>query len=100
MGSDIVRAAVFLDYEPSDYRGRHRRPSELQGGDPLVLVLARGGFCPKDRRQHKGLLQLHCEMHVGCSSRDNLDRQSGRAEPNDGGVGARFAFSIPYVAEA
>jgi hypothetical protein len=40
MGSDIVRAAVFLDYEPSDYRGRHRRPSELQGGDPLVLARA------------------------------------------------------------
>ena len=31
----------------------------------MVLVLARGGFCPKDRRQHEGLLQLHREMQVG-----------------------------------
>ena len=35
----------------------------MQGDDPLVLVLSRGGFCPKDRRQHEGLLQLHREMH-------------------------------------
>jgi peroxiredoxin len=31
----------------------------------LVVVLARGGFCPKDRRQHEGLLQLHREAEVG-----------------------------------
>ena len=30
-----------------------------------MLVLSRGGFCPKDRRQHEGLLQLHREMQVG-----------------------------------
>jgi peroxiredoxin len=42
-----------------------RTLSALQGGDPLVLVLSRGGFCPKDRRQHEGLLQLHREMQVG-----------------------------------
>jgi len=42
-----------------------RTISALQGGDPLVLVLSRGGFCPKERRQHEGLLQLHREMQVG-----------------------------------
>jgi hypothetical protein len=26
----------------------------------MVLVLSHGGFCPKDRRQHEGLVQLHC----------------------------------------
>jgi hypothetical protein len=31
----------------------------------MVLVLSRGGFCPKDRRQAEGLLQLHREMEVG-----------------------------------
>ena len=30
-----------------------------------MLVLSRGGYCPKDRRQHEGLLQLHREMLVG-----------------------------------
>jgi hypothetical protein len=31
---------------------------------PMVLVLSRGGFCPKDRRQAEGLVQLHRELEV------------------------------------
>jgi hypothetical protein len=31
----------------------------------MVLVLSRGAFCPKDRRQAEGLTQLHREMEVG-----------------------------------
>ena len=65
MRADIVPGAVFPDYELSDHRGTHRTLSALQGGDPLVLVLSRGGFCPRDRRQHEGLLQLHRETEVG-----------------------------------
>jgi len=65
MRSDIVPGAVFPDYELTDHRGTRRRLSDLQGLDPLVVVLARGGFCPKDRRQHEGLVQLHREMEVG-----------------------------------
>ena len=64
MRADIVQGATFPDYELADHRGKHRTLSELQQGDPLVLVLSRGGFCPKDRRQHEGLLQLHREMQV------------------------------------
>jgi peroxiredoxin len=91
--SDIVPGAVFPDYELSDHRAVRRKLSELQGADPLVLVLARGGFCPKDRRQHEGLLQLHREMQVGyCRlvtlSTDNL------LETNEfrNGVGAHWTF--------
>ena len=65
MRADIVPGAVFPDYELPDQRGMHRTLSELQKGDPLVLVLSRGGFCPKERRQHEGLLQLYREMLVG-----------------------------------
>jgi peroxiredoxin len=65
MRADIVPGAVFPDYQLSDHRATHRRLSDLQQADPLVLVLSRGGFCPKDRRQHEGLLQLHREMQVG-----------------------------------
>jgi peroxiredoxin len=63
--ADIVPGAVFPDYELSDHRGTHHKLSDLQHDDPLVLVLSRGGFCPRDRRQHEGLLQLHREMQVG-----------------------------------
>ena len=65
MRADIVPGAVFPDYELLDHRGKHRTLSELQRGDPLVLVLSRGGYCPRDRRQHEGLVQLFREMQVG-----------------------------------
>src|SRR5262249_6121991 len=93
MSPDIVPGAVFPYYELSDHLWTHHTISELQQHDPLVLVLARGGFCPKDRRQHEGLLQLHREMQVGyCRlltiSTDNL------LETNEfrGGVGAHWTF--------
>jgi len=91
--ADIVPGAVFPDYELTDHRGTHRKLSDLQRSDPLVLVLSRGGFRPKERRQHEGLLQLHHEMQVGyCRlvtlSTDNL------VETNEFrfGVGARWTF--------
>ena len=42
-----------------------RKLSELQGTDPIIVVLSRGGFCPKDRRQHEELRMLHRKMEVG-----------------------------------
>ncbi len=93
MRADIVPGAVFSDYELPDHRGKQRTLSELQQGDPMVLVLSRGGYCPKERRQHEGLLQLHREMRVGyCRlvtvSTDNL------LETNEfrTGVGADWTF--------
>jgi peroxiredoxin len=65
MRPDIVPGATFPDYELTDHRGKRRKLSELQGPDPLVLMLSRGGFCPKDRLQMERLLQLHREMEVG-----------------------------------
>jgi peroxiredoxin len=93
MRPDIVAGAVFPDLSLSDHHGVHRTLSELQQHDPLVLVLSRGGFCPKERRQHEGLLQLYREMQVGyCRlvtiSTDNL------LETNEfrTGVGAGWTF--------
>ena len=47
----------------------------------MVVVLSRGGFCPKDRRQAEGLVQLHRELEVGyCRlvtiSSDNITQTS------------------------
>jgi peroxiredoxin len=59
----------------------------------MVVVLSRGAFCLKDRRQHESLLQLHREMDVGyCRlatiSTDNI------TETNEfrTGVGAHWPF--------
>ena len=93
MRADIVPGATFPDYALSDHRAKRRTLSELQGDDPLVLVLSRGGYCPRDRRQHEGLLQLHRELEVGfCRlvtiSTDNL------IETNEfrSGLGAHWTF--------
>src|SRR5258708_21545672 len=64
MRSDIVPGAIFPDYELSDHTAKRRKLSELQGPHPMVLVLSRGGFCPKDRRQAEGLVELHRELEV------------------------------------
>ena len=65
MRSDMVPGAVLPDYELTDHTTRRRKLSELQGPDPMIVVLSRGGYCPKDRRQHEGLVQLHRELEVG-----------------------------------
>ena len=65
MRSEMVPGAAFPDYELSDHTAKHRKLSELQGQDPMILVLSRGSYCPKDRRQAEGLVELHREMEVG-----------------------------------
>ena len=64
MRPDIVPGAIFPDYELTDHTGKRRKLSELQGQDPMILVLGRGGYCPKDRRQAEGLVELHRELEV------------------------------------
>jgi len=93
MRSDIVQGAVFPDYELGDHTGKHRKLSELQEQDPMVVVLGRGGFCPKDRRQAEGLLELHREMEVGyCRlvtiTTDNIIQTNEYRS----GVGAHWTF--------
>jgi peroxiredoxin len=93
MRADIVPGANFPDYELSDHTAKRRKLSDLQGQHPMVLVLSRGGFCPKDRRQAEGLVQLHREIEVAyCRlvtiSTDNI------TETNEyrTGVGAHWPF--------
>ena len=47
MRGDIEVGARLPDYELPDHDGVVRRLSELQGSNPMVLHLSRGGF---DRR--------------------------------------------------
>jgi peroxiredoxin len=93
MRPDIIPGATFPDYELTDHTGTRRKLSALQGPDPMILVLSRGGFCPKDRRQAEGLVQLHREMEVGyCRlvtiSTDNLIETN----ENRTGIDAHWTF--------
>lgn len=93
MRSDIDVGARFPDYELPDHTGRKRRLSELQGNDPLILVLLRGSFCPKDRQQLHGLVSLWPELRVGYVRLVTISTENllGTNELRDG-VGADWPF--------
>src|SRR5215211_5914717 len=93
MRSDIVPGMVFPDYGLPDHTTKRRMLSELQGQQPMVLVLSRGGFCPKERRQAEGLVALHRELEVGYCRLVTISTDS-ITETNEyrGGVGAHWPF--------
>jgi peroxiredoxin len=74
---DIVPGARFPDYELTDHNRQRRRLSELQRDDPLILILSRGHFCPKDHQQHLELAAFYPKIAVSYTrivtiSTDNL----------------------------
>ncbi|MFV2065237.1 MAG: redoxin domain-containing protein, partial [Chloroflexota bacterium] len=93
MRKDIITGATFPDYELPDQTGTRRRLSQIQGHDPMVVVLSRGHFCPKDRRQLRNLAELYPEIKVAYTkvvtiSTDNLLETN---EMRDG-LGAAWPF--------
>src|SRR6266853_103506 len=78
MRADIVAGAVFPDYDLTDH---------------TILVLSRGGFCPRDQRQAEGLVQIYREMEVGYSRLVTISTDNMLAT-NDyrSGAGAHWTF--------
>jgi peroxiredoxin len=91
--SDITPGGIFPDYALPDHTGTARTLSELQGRDPLVLVLARGYYCPSDRQQHLDLAAFQPKVAVAStgmvtiSTDDQHTLRKFRAS-----VGARWTF--------
>jgi len=93
MRSDIIPGALFPDYELSDHTAKRRKLSGLQGPHPMVLVLGRGGFCPKDRRQAEGLVELHRELEVAYCRLVTITTDSiTQTVEYRSGVGAHWPF--------
>lgn len=67
MNSAIQPGGHFPDYELPDHTGVLRRLSFLQGLDPMVVMLGRGVYCPKDRQQLRQLVDFYPQMQVGFS---------------------------------
>jgi peroxiredoxin len=93
MRADITPGGLFPDYELTDHTETRRRLSELQGNDPMVLVIARGHFCPKDHQQHVELAAFYPQISVAytrvvtISTDDIMETRQFRAS-----VGARWTF--------
>jgi peroxiredoxin len=60
--ADIVPGGIFPDYELTDHTKTRRTLSELQGIDPMILVLSRGHYCPKDHQQHLELAAFYPQI--------------------------------------
>jgi peroxiredoxin len=63
--ADVQVGRPFPDYQLPDHEGVLRTLSEIQGQDPMVVVLAREAYSAKDQVQHEGLVQLWREMKPG-----------------------------------
>jgi peroxiredoxin len=93
MRADIVPGGIFPDYELTDQGKTRCRLSDLQGNDPMILVLARGHFCPKDHQQHLELAAFYSKIAVAYTqivtiSTDNIfETREFRAS-----VGAQWTF--------
>ena len=93
MRPDIVPGAKFPDYELPDQGGKKRKLSDLQGGQPMIVFLSRGHYCPKDRRQAMELVRFHPELKVGYARLVTIstDDQLLTNENRDG-LGAQWPF--------
>jgi peroxiredoxin len=93
MGCEIMPGRVFPDYELPDHTGKLRKLSDLQGGNPLILTLARGNYCPKEHQQHLELAAFYPKIEVGytqivtITTDDHHTLQEFRAS-----VGAQWTF--------
>ena len=93
MRADIAPGGLFPDYELTDHTTTRRRLSELQGNDPMVLVIARGRFCPKDHQQHVELAAFYPKISVAytqvvtISTDDIIETRAFRDS-----VGAQWTF--------
>ncbi len=91
--ADIAPGGTFPDYELADHTTIRRKLSALQGSDPMIVVLSRGHYCPKDYKQHLELAAVYSEIAVAYTqivtiSTDNiLETREFRAS-----VGAQWTF--------
>jgi hypothetical protein len=99
MRADITVGSAFPDYELPDHTGTLRRLSELQGEDPMIIVLAREAYSAKDQRQQQGLAELWREMKpgVGCCQLVTITTSDPQETFNyRSGVGAE-SRAIPLI---
>jgi peroxiredoxin len=93
MRADIMPGGIFPDYELTDQTKTRRRLSELQDINPMILVLSRGSYCPKDHQQHLELAANYPKIAVAYTqivtiSTDNiLETNEFRDQ-----VGAQWTF--------
>jgi peroxiredoxin len=66
--SKLTEGATLPDFALPDQDGVVRRLSELQGDDPMILMLGRGEHCPRERQHQHEMLRLQEILPVAFTS--------------------------------
>ncbi len=97
MRSDVTTGGVLPDYALPDHTGTVRTLSELQGRDPLILMLARGHYCPKEHQHHLELAAFQSKVAVAytkmvtIATDDHHTLQEFRSTPSTTATGSGAA---------
>jgi peroxiredoxin len=59
MSQHLQPGATLPDFELADHNGTKRRLSEIQGDDPMILMLGRGEHCPRERQHQREMIKFH-----------------------------------------
>ncbi len=66
--STLAQGATLPDFALPDQDGVVRALSELQGDDPMVLMLGRGEHCPRERQHQREMLRMQEWLPVAFTS--------------------------------
>jgi peroxiredoxin len=55
----ILAGTTLPDFELPDDEGRLVRLTELQGDDPMIVMLGRGEHCPRERQHQREMIRFH-----------------------------------------
>jgi peroxiredoxin len=59
MSTGLTPGATLPDFELPDDAGTIHRLSELQGDDPMIVMLGRGEHCPRERQHQHEMLRFN-----------------------------------------
>jgi peroxiredoxin len=65
MADKLQPGMMLPDFELPDENGELHRLSELQGENPMILLLGRGEHCPRERQHQKEMIKLYEWCAVG-----------------------------------
>ena len=68
MADKLQPGMTLPDFELPDENGAMHRLSELQGDNPMILMLGRGEHCPRERQHQKEMIKLYEWCAVGFTS--------------------------------
>ena len=59
MSNGLIHGATLPDFELPDTNGTLRRLSEVQGDNPMILLLGRGEHCPRERQHQREMVKFY-----------------------------------------